>query len=86
MAGWQVAQGWLQRHKLLGAARGQICMVLVELQTYQSGLEMRGSCERGNGTVLTPDVPDDGLEKRFQEGRHLGREQVHSQNSKPSLS
>lgn len=38
-------------------------MVLVELQTYQSGIETRGRRERGSGTVLPPQVPDIGFEK-----------------------
>lgn len=60
--------------KLLGVAReGQVCMIL-ELQTYQSGIEMRGSWERGSGTVLTPEVPNNCLEKRLHDGRHVGRE------------
>lgn len=39
-----------------------VCMVLVELQTYQSGIEVRGKWERGSGRVLPPEVPDICLE------------------------
>lgn len=45
---------------------------------------MTGRWERGSGTVLTPEVPDICLERRFQEGKYLGREQVHGQDTKPS--
>lgn len=45
---------------------------------------MTGKWER-SGTVLTPDIPDICLKKRYQDGKHLGRKQVHGQDSKLSL-
>lgn len=46
---------------------------------------MTGKWERESDTVLTPDISDICLKKRCQDGIHLGRKQVHGQDSKPSL-
>lgn len=45
---------------------------------------MTGRWERGSATVLTPEVPDICFDKQFQDGKYLGREQVHGQDTIPS--
>lgn len=65
-------------------------MVLGELQTYQLGIEVRGRWERGSSAASPPPPPPPpwclpSASRRLRDGKYLGRERVHCQDSKSSL-